>query len=633
MADDPYATMMQRHLGGDTGSGTSGGTQRQPDVGEEAYQALIASRVTPQLPPGQMTGWQRELAFPASNVARGVVSGIGLPGDIVHGVGYVGGKAAEQAQNPAPLTTGVATQPDVTPTSGPRIVTPQMLAASPDKPNVPAWTGENPATTESLLSYPGIRDVANRPDLQPQNLRERLEGAGAAGVGAAGVGSVVPALVRGGATIGTAARTLAQGAAGGVGGEAGGEVGEAVGGTPGRVIGTGIGAVVGGKFAPGGGGLGSFIPAGMDAETAALAQRANDFGIKVGVGEASASPVVRNTASVSRRLPLSGYRGYDAENQTAFNRGVAGTFGEDANKITPEVINAAYDRIGPVFSNAARRYDLQFGGTGSVADAQLGDIVRRARESGLDAGQVSGIEEQVAKIRQIAADNNGIIPGNQYINITKRHESLDNLQNSNSTVTGRLAGEIRDTLDQTLMRSATPADVAALREARTQYKALKTVEPLTVRADTAGGPAPSTGDISPAALNARVNQQYDTPRATLGQLPLKDLAQIGQRFLKEPISSGTSERLSLMDIGKNIASVATGMAGGSYLTGVNPVYEGVALAAGLATPYAVGRAMRTSALPGSQQPLVNSLIGAWPTVTGSPPVNPMTPSIERMLGR
>jgi hypothetical protein len=167
--------------------------------------------------------------------------------------------------------------------------------------------------------------------------------------------------------------------------------------------------------------------------------------------------------------------------------------------------------------------------------------------------------------------------------------------------------------------------VAALREARTQYKALKTVEPLTVRADTPGGATPSTGDISPAALNSRVNQQYDTPRATLGQLPLKDLAQIGQRFLKEPGSSGTAERLSLMNIGKNIGSVGAGLAAGAY-AGINPLYEGLALAAGMSTPYITGSIMRASALPAPRIPMANGLLGAYPQIATP------GPTINRLLG-
>ena len=516
-----------------------------------------AATAPPALPPGQMTGWQREVALPASSFARGVVSTIGLPGDVVRLTGAIGGAAAEQAQNPDPLAAMRPPAPlTATPGGGPRILTNQLMFDAPGKPNLPAASWHNPLDTESLLGYPGISTIANPPSVQPQNLRERIEAAGAAGVGSAATGGL---LTGGLSTVPTAARTLAQGAISGASGEVGGEVGEAVAGTPGRVVGTVLGGVTGAQMAPGGGGAAAFLPSGMDAETAALARRAQDLGINVSVGAASGSPFVKIADSQMRRLPFMGYGSYDDANQKALVRAVTNTFGEDAPKLTSDVINNAYGRIGPVFNNVGGRYNFPL--TSSL-DQRLADVSRLAGESGLDAGQTASLQAQVQKIRDIAAQNNGVIPGNVYVDLIKRGESLDLLQGSGSTTTGRLAGQIRDTLDDGLTSVATPQDRAALQQARTQYKALKTVEPLTLRADAAGGVTPSTGEVSPAALLGRVSQQYDNAaRAQPGQIPLLDLARIGQRFLKEPPSSSTAERLGVMQIAKGVGSLGLGAAG------------------------------------------------------------------------
>ena len=73
-----------------------------------------------------------------------------------------------------------------------------------------------------------------------------------------------------------------------------------------------------------------------------------------------------------------------------------------------------------------------------------------------------------------------------------------------------------------------------LREARGQYKAMKTIEPLVEKS--------TTGDVSPAGLMQAVRGSYNG-MAYGGGGALGDLARVGQRFLKEPPSSGTAERL------------------------------------------------------------------------------------------
>ena len=120
-----------------------------------------------------------------------------------------------------------------------------------------------------------------------------------------------------------------------------------------------------------------------------------------------------------------------------------------------------------------------------------------------------------------------------------------------------------------------------MQQARAQWKAMKTVEPLTLRADTVGGVTPSTGGISPAALRAAVNQSYkNAALAPLGQIPLNDLAKIGQRFLKAPQSSGTAERNLVGEAIKGPGALIGG-ALTAHEAGFNPIY-GAATMAGTA---------------------------------------------------
>ena len=341
----------------------------------------------------------------------------------------------------------------------------------------------------------------------------------------------------------------------------------------------------------------SRLPGAMDPETRALAQTAvNDYGITVPMAKASNNPFVRYLDSTVRRMPFSGYGAMDQANQSAFNQGAASAFGETASKITPEVLNNAYDRIGNVFNAIGSR-------TAIKADPQLindlADVETRSLGAGLDTGPLNAIRGQINKIQDVAAANNGTIPGDVYQNIIANRSGLSDLQKHGQGIVRDIGGDLRGALDDALQRSATPEDVAALQQARTQYKALKTVEPLTMRADTLGGATPTTGDISPAALLSRVNQQYrGAARAELGDIPLKDLAQIGQRFLKEPNSSGTAERSGIARLMETVAAPVGAILG--HEAGVPLHYTLPPLAAALAGPPILGSILRSPAFVSRQ---------------------------------
>lgn len=571
----------------------------------------------------QMAGTAREIALPASGVAKGLVSVAGLPGDIVRGIGYVGGNqaASEMAGNPFP--PGVAGTPSSGwPTSAADAL-PQGAQVTEGRAPIAAPSFHNPLDSESLLGLTQKLGITDRSDLFPQNARERYEGAAAQGVGAA-----LPAVLTGGLSasrsIPDLARALIQGGAGGAGAQAGGELGGAVGGPTGSLIGTGLGAVLAGKFAPGGGGVGSMIPSGMDAETRALAQVAQSHGIDVSLGQATDSPFIKYADSAVRRLPFSGYGSFDKANQEKFNAALAGTFGEDASKITPDVLDRAQQRIGGVMNDVANRTSLPMD---AKLQGDLANTVRLAQTAGLQPGQADAIQRQIQNIGDIAAQNGGTIPGQVYQNLTKRGEALDLLQGNRSTTSGQLGGQIRDALDEAMTRGASPADVAALQQARTQYKALKTVGPLTMRADATGGATPSTGDISPAALLSRVRQQYPTAaRQGVGEIPLKDLAQVGQRFLKEPPSSGTSERLTVQGIMHGLGGAIAPMLGAEAAHVGMPLHAVVpAVIAGVAGPVTAGRILRSPALPQASSPLAAALMGAEPqmqNLIGTPGTQP-----------
>jgi Cell Wall Hydrolase len=268
-------------------------------------------------------------------------------------------------------------------------------------------------------------------------------------------------------------------------------------------------------------------------ETAALAATArNQFGIPINAGQMSETPAVRFMNSVTSRLPFSGATADNALQQSAFNRAVSNTFGESADKITPAVMQGAKRRIGAVFDNVAKNTDI-------TLDAQLGnDLMTPIREatSVLPEVEVKPLMKQVTNILDTLGPGN-VISGDSYQALTRKGAPLDRVMNSQDPNVRHYAGQIKDALDSALQRYALPGMADDLREARLQYKNMKTVEDLASKS--------TTGDISPSLLMQAVRKSYGN-MAYNGGGDIGDLARIGQRFLKEPPSSGTAERLGSM---------------------------------------------------------------------------------------
>jgi hypothetical protein len=132
---------------------------------------------------------------------------------------------------------------------------------------------------------------------------------------------------------------------------------------------------------------------------------------------------------------------------------------------------------------------------------------------------------------------------------------------------------------------------------------MRTIQPIVAKSPT--------GDVSPAQLAARVNETGNGMAFGYGG-DLGELARIGQKFLKEPGSSNTAERLSTMagTIGGVPNALLAAMHGD--LMGAAGVALGVP-AASLAVGRGIGGALRSQWLANA---LINrSLPGAASATT------------------
>jgi len=393
---------------------------------------------------------------------------------------------------------------------------------------------------------------------RPETRTERIFGDMTRGVAGAGTGIGI------GSTLANASSPVAQGVGNVMASNPAMQGGSAVtgmgasgyvregGGSPGEQFAAGILGAMAPSVAVGGynSAKNLLTGGGIRSDVANLAKVAEDkYEIPISGAKISNSPFIKHLDSLLSKLPLTGNLEKDEAARTAFTKAVAKTFGEEADNLSPEVMSQAKDRIGKVFNEVAKNSaididdDLVRGINQIADDAQLSVAESEYRPI---ANQIKNIFSKI---------KDGKITGDVYQALTRRNGPLDRAMASSDSNIRFYANQLRDTLDDGLERSATPETIDALRTARLQWKNMRTVQDLAAKAGI-------EGEINPAALLGAVKKSYKNMAYT-GAGDIGELAQIGQRFLKEPPSSGTAERIAAL---KTLGLPAT-LAGGAAMTG------------------------------------------------------------------
>ena len=290
-----------------------------------------------------------------------------------------------------------------------------------------------------------------------------------------------------------------------------------------------------------GGGLGAAIPGAvaafrtMSKPADELAAKAvNQYGIPLTVADISASKPIKAVKSILDSLPVTGSIGaaQNEARQAGFNRAVSKTIGADAEKLTPDVLAQAKTDIGgklnQIWNNNSLTVDGQF-----IQDLQK--VGQRA--SSLNPEQQAMVNKQIQNLLS-KIDQNGNIPGN----FTNNWQSeLRLLAEGDKGLAQSVLSDLRKSALSAFNRSVTGGDAKALGQARTQYGALKTLEPLMNKAE-AGVAGRVSGDVPAALLPQAVAQQYGTRVASS---PFADLAPIAGRFMvdRTPQTGGSLRAL------------------------------------------------------------------------------------------
>lgn len=323
-----------------------------------------------------------------------------------------------------------------------------------------------------------------------------------------------------------------------------------------KAAGDAAGAVVGGVLVPKVAGLawqgGKNALRGMAGnitpEAAALAAKAEQLGIPVNAAQLGDSKFLKTLNSAIEQMPFTGGAKTAAKQHTDFTRAVSKTFGDDVEKITPEVYARNRTRLGQQFD------ELSMQNTARIDDAvmtRLDGILDEARQFGNDdtVKAVDNIITRILKQSNASADmTGGKVGANTVIELPgAAYSSLDTQLGKlikNGGEKGNFARELQKTLRDAMDQSVSPETKAAWTQARTEYKNLKAVRDIVSKD---GG----NGDIPPGMLmNALNNSEAGKEAMALGSRGvLGDLGQIGKSFVRDTVpNSGTAQRAMAMGL-------------------------------------------------------------------------------------
>lgn len=448
-----------------------------------------------------------------------------------------------------------------------------------------------------------------------QNIDWALQKAGYPQVQPQGAVENVGSQIERGATGAATGAGLAKGVAGVAGNPVVQHVAESLADAPGKQIGAAalgsggsstaheMGAGPAGQIAAGL--VGAASPAGMEAsaqgiagtakrlmgplseEDRQLAQKAAQYGIDLSAPQVSNSKAAKLVDSVTGHVPFSGFGKFADTQQAQFNRAVGSTFGAKADKITPQVFAAAKNKLKGTFNRLTASNTLNI--TPDLV-AKVRGLAAQAAAEGEDSTHTM-LQHFIS--RMVGQSEDSQLPGRAYQSIYTRLGKIA----KNGDEKGYYAGELRSALADAMDQSIRPEDQQAWRQARKQWANLKTVEPLVAKE---GG---ASGNISPAQLMGRVTSDgAGKVRMAVGSGgDLGDLANIGQRFLKNTIQdSGTARRLAVLEALKKAGGWA-----GAGAAGAGAVMA--PLQAALSAAGIVGTAKGAQRLFQSER-LVNALI-------------------------
>lgn len=277
----------------------------------------------------------------------------------------------------------------------------------------------------------------------------------------------------------------------------------------------------------------------ISAERARLAEIAGKEGVPLSAGQKTGSKMLRYAES---ELGGSRAKGFNEEQQIAFNRAALQRVGHQADHLTPEVMNEVADETDRIYRGLEKRNVLN---PDSKMASDLGEALRNYNSRTTASTRVPRVQEVIA---DIVTRGNANVPGEAYQNIRSQLErDARQIQHADpllaQTYRG-IRGALDDAMERTIAKS-NPADLGAWRAARRRYRNQIVLE----SAMTGAAEDIAMGNITPAKLAQATKQKHGGTNWLRGEGDFADLSRMGQGLLKPLADSGTASRLAVRGLG------------------------------------------------------------------------------------
>jgi hypothetical protein len=191
-------------------------------------------------------------------------------------------------------------------------------------------------------------------------------------------------------------------------------------------------------------------------------------------------------------------------------------FGENASRLTPELLAAVKQRIGAVMDRIESGHDIKVDNTLlqdlSSVDQKAHDVL--GNEAAPVARAIDGILSR--------ADQNGVISGKSAASTWHRGSLLDNLTESRNPDIAGFAQQAQNAMRGALNRQLPAAEAQACSQARAQYRDLKIVEKAL---------RPGEERLSPSRFASQVNRRFPGMASQPSPPPVAQLARAtGETF-------------------------------------------------------------------------------------------------------
>jgi len=277
-------------------------------------------------------------------------------------------------------------------------------------------------------------------------------------------------------------------------------------------------------------GVGSALTPKIDEGLIGIAEIAKKYNIPLSVDQISSSAPMKTLQKVSQEIPFSSVGAFKEKQVQAFNSALAKTIGVTSNKITPEVMDEAFKKVGLQFDSLGK------GKTFPITDTfknQIDEIIADAKVTA-KKDSIDNFNKGLERV-YFNMNKDGTISGERLSLLRQEMNKLSRKASDPDTqeLLKDLEGAIVD-----LMTAGDDVAKGVLSDAKMKYKNLIVLEPIAQKS--------VGGNINPTLLANRVARIYDRQytRGKAGEIG--ELARVGKELLPTLGGSDTTQKLALL---------------------------------------------------------------------------------------